>query len=267
MVAFVAIISIASCKKEINYNDPNGNNCKLTRLTLDLPLFGSFNLVLSYDASGRLIKAESENDIANYTYAANKITSTNQDGIVSEITLSNGRAVSSSTPDYIQINGVSYAITRKYTYNSEGYLATVKNYIDGVLNSTDVITYTDGNLTKSVVKYESDGSMETTVYEYSTQLAVNTYEMADPLSFHVDYFPGKYYGIQSKNVLIRSTTLVTDASTDLIGKTITTYKYQFDTKGNATFIISDSRIIGYRSGSVISTDDYSISSKLTYDCK
>lgn len=268
MVALVAAVTIASCKKEINFNDPNGNNCRLSNLTFDLPGFGSSNLAFSYDATGRLIKAIGDDDVANYAYFANKITSTDQDGIVSEISLSSGRAVSSTNPDYFQINGVHHAINRKYTYNSEGYLSTVKNYLDGDLNSTDVITYTNGNLTKSVVKYEINGSVETTIYEYSNQIAVNTYEMADPITSHVDYFPGKYYGIQSKNVLIKSTTSTTDlAKPDIIEVTVTAYKYQFDNKGNAVSIILDSKNSTYKSGVVTATDDYSISNKLTYDCK
>ncbi|RZJ68385.1 hypothetical protein [Pedobacter sp. Leaf250] len=268
MVAFVAIISIAGCQKEINYNDPNGNNCKLSNLVLSLPGLGDFGLSFTYDASGKLIKAVSNDDTMNYAYFTNKITATDQDGKVREILLSNGRAVSSSAPDYIQINGMSYDIKRNYTFNAEGYLATVKNYVNSELNSTDVITYTNGNLTKSEVTFALGGDKETTVYEYSNALAVNTYEMADPMSTHVDYFPGKYYGIQSKNVLIKSTTTYSNPTNAAISSVmVTDHKYQFDAKGNATSISLDTKTYDDQSGKLVLIDEYLITNKLTYDCK
>lgn len=268
MVAVIAIISIASCQKEINYNDPNGNNCKLSNLVLTLPGFGDFNLSFTYDAAGKVIKGVSNDEVLNYAYSTNKITATDPNGKVSEISLSNGRAVSSSSPDYIQINGISYDIKRDYTYNVEGYLAMVKNYVNGELNSTDVITYTGGNLTKSVVTFASGGEQEITVYEYSGSAAVNTYEMADPLTGHVDYFPGKYYGIQSKNVLIKSTISHVNSTNGVISaQDVVDHKYQFDAKGNATSIILETKSYQHESGKLVLTDEYQISNTLTWDCK
>ncbi|WP_029278702.1 hypothetical protein [Pedobacter borealis] len=119
MVAFVAIISIASCKKEINGNakfDPNGNGCKLASLKADLDILGTYALAFTYDASGRISKATTtDGQTSNYVYMANKITATDGDGNVSEIVLENGRAISSGSDGVISGGGVSYSYTRKYS--------------------------------------------------------------------------------------------------------------------------------------------------------
>lgn len=258
MVSLVAILAVASCKKEINWNaypDPNGNGCKLTALKTDLGVLGEFTISYKYDASGKLISATSDGETMVYTYSTTKITGTLESGEKTELTLANGRAVSSYMSDFFP--GVS--ATRTYTYNADGYLTVIKSYLANNLNSTAELTYTGGNLAQTKVTYAEDGSVETTTYEYSSEVAVNAYEMADPLSAIVDYLPGNYFGKASKNVLKKSVT----SSANSAGVDVEEYTYAFDSKGNATSIVIKSQTkIG---GSV--TDESSSSLSLTYNCK
>jgi hypothetical protein len=232
MVALVAIITIAGCKKEINWNAQfaaGGNGCKLASVSTDLGILGQYTLNYSYDASGRLVKVTSDGESKVYTYTATKITGVLPDGERTELTIENGRAVASYNSDFFHVNGVSIPVTRTYTYNADGYLSVVKSYLDKNLNSTDELTYSNGNLIQSKITYTEDGEVVTTTYEYSSQLAVNPYEMSDPLSLIVDYIPGDYFGKYSKNVVIKST----QRSSQSNDVTVSDYSYKFDAKGNA----------------------------------
>lgn len=261
MVAFVAIISIASCKKEINWNAQfaGGNGCKLASVYTDLGILGQYTLNYTYDASGKLIKATSDGESRVYTYTATKITGVLPDGEITELTLVNGRATSSYNSDFFSANGSRTPITRTYTYNADGYLSEVKSYLDTKLNSTAQLTYTNGNLTQVKVTY-LDGEVETITYEYSNQLAVNTYETSDPLSLVIDYMPGNYFGKYSKNVVVKSTTRSTAAG-DVSGSD---YTYKFDAKGNATYtLVKTTQKLD--DGTVL--NESSTTFGLVYDCK
>ncbi len=259
MVSLVAILTIASCKKEIDWNafpDPNGGNgCKLASLKTDLGVLGEFTISYKYDASGKLISATSDGETMVYTYSTTKITGTLESGEKTELTLANGKAVSSYMSDFFP--GVS--ATRNYTYNADGYLTVVKSYLGNSLNSTAELSYTGGNLAQTKVTYAEDGSVETSTYEYSGEVAVNAYEMADPLSAIVDYLPGNYFGKASKNVLKKSVT----SSTNSALVDVEEYTYAFDAKGNATSIVIKNQT--KTGGST--TDESSTSLSLTYNCK
>lgn len=270
MVAFVAIISIAGCKKEINFNahpDPNGNGCKLTSLKADIDFLGSSSSELNYDATGRLSKITTDGEVHTYAYSANKISTTNQDGQIAEVVLENGRAVSSSSSDVIAVNGVPYLYTRKYTYNADGYLIQVKNYLNGDLSTTDNLTYANGNLVQAISVSGNLNYTETTTYAYSSEIAINTYEIADPLSHHVDYFPGGYFGKQSKNVLIKSVSKTVDQDGKPFNEDTLTYTYQYDAKGNATSFNFTDVSTFYPSSGPIETETYKAKFTLTYTCK
>ncbi len=262
MVALVAIIAIAGCKKEINWNarlDPNSNGCQLTTVNTDLGMFGQYSISYTYDASGKLTKATSDGESRVYTYSATKITGVLPDGEITELTIADGRAVSSYNSDFFSVNGSKTPVTRTYAYNGDGYLSVVKSYLDTKLNSTAELTYTNGNLTQVKVTY-FDGEVETTIYEYSSQLAVNTYETSDPISLVIDYMPGNYFGKHSKNVVIKSTT----QSSGDANAVISDYSYKFDAKGNATSIIVKNT---QKSSSGAIFDEVSTSYNLVYNCK
>lgn len=270
MVAAVAAISVASCKKEINWNafpNPNGNGCKLTSLKADVDVLGSYTIAFTYDALGRISKASSGGETNSYVYTANKITGTDQDGYVAEIVLENGRAVSSGSAGIIVVGGVSYDYTRKYTYNADGYLIQVKNYLNNNLSTTDNLTYASGNLVKGVSVDAGQGYTATTIYTYSNEIAVNTYEIADPLSYHVDYFPGGYFGKQSKNVLLKSTTKTVDKDGEPFSNEVLTYNYQFDSKGNASSLSFLTEDTFYPSTGSPQTDTYNSKFTFNYACK
>jgi len=270
MVALVAIVSIASCKKEINFNakpDPSGNGCSLTTLKADLDLIGSYTIAFSYDALGRISKATTGAETNTYAYAANKITATDQDGYKAEIVLENGRAVSSGSAGAVVVGGVSYDYTRKYTYNSDGYLIQVKNYFNGNLSTTDNLTYANGNLVKAVSVDANLDYTETTTYTYSSEIAVNTYEISDPLSYHVDYFPGGYFGKQSKNVLLKSSTKTVDENGDPRTEQVLTFTSQYDAKGNATSLAFTAVSSFYAQNGPVETDTYNAKYTLVYTCK
>ncbi|WP_421942342.1 hypothetical protein [Pedobacter sp.] len=266
MVAFVAVIAIAGCKKEINWNafpDPNGNGCKLSTLKADFDGFGNYTINFQYDAQGRISKATAGAETNTYTYSANKITAKDQDGYVAEINLENGRAASSGSDGVIKVGNVVYEYTRKYTYNAEGYLIQVKNYLNGELYSIDNLSYANGNLVKAVLVMETSGHTTTTDYSYSTgNVAVNVYEISDPLSYHVDYFPGGYFGKQSKNVLLKSSSVTADQNGDPFSEEVITFNSQYDAKGNATSVKMDAVSTFY---TVVNT--FTARYDLSYTCK
>lgn len=258
MVTLVAIIAMAGCKKEINWNarsNPNGNGCQLTSLKTDFDALGEVEIGYKYDASGKLISATSDGETMTYTYSTTKITGTLENGEKTELTLANGRAISSYMSDFFP--GVS--ATRAYTYNADGYLTVVKSYLGNILNSTAELSYTSGNLTQEKVTYADDASVETITYEYSSEVAVNTYQMADPLSAIVDYVPGNYFGKASKNVLKKTVT----TSSKLSGVDTAEYTYVFDSKGNATSIV----IKSYTNNGGSATDTSLTKISLVYNCK
>lgn len=258
MVTLVAAIAVAGCKKEINWNarpDLNGNGCKLTSLKTDFGTLGEVEISYKYDASGKLISATSDGETMTYTYSTTKITGTLENGEKTELTLANGRAVSSYMSDFFP--GVS--ATRTYTYNADGYLTVVKSYLGNILNSTAELSYTGGNLTQEKVTYAEDGSVETITHEYSGEVAVNAYQMADPLAAIVDYVPGNYFGKPSKNVLKKTFT----TSNKLSGVDTEEYTYVFDSKGNATSIV----IKNYTNNGGSATDASLTTLSLVYNCK
>ncbi|WP_029286957.1 DUF4595 domain-containing protein [Pedobacter sp. R20-19] len=268
MVAFVAIISIASCKKEIDYSDPNSNGCQLKSWKVTS---GSGELALNfeYDAIGRVIKeTNSDGDTYSTVYTTNKITATDQDGIVDELILSNGKVISSGSGGIITAGILKFERTKKYDYNADGYLTQVRGYENDILISTTVLTYSDGNLVKSVATDASTGDMlSTTTFRYRSETAVNISWAMDPLTKIVDYYTGSYFGKPSKNFLAAefSTTLDPSGNPYLIDNSA--YAYQFDAKGNATAINITSTSTFYNGG-VVGTTDTSIDKyEFTYNCK
>ncbi|RQO72639.1 hypothetical protein DBR40_15140 [Pedobacter sp. KBW01] len=271
MVSLIAILAIASCKKEIDWNafpDPNGGNgCKLATLKADVDFLGSYTIAFNYDAQGRISKLTSGAETNTYVYTTNKITATDETGQVAEIVLENGRAVSSGSDGIITIGGVSYDYTRKYTYNAEGYLIQVKNYLNNELSTTDNLAYANGNLVSAVSIAAHGGYKETITYSYSNDIAMNVYEISDPLSYHVDYFPGGYFGKQSKNVLIKSVSKTIDQDGDPFNDETLAYTYQYDSKGNATSLNYTNTSTFYPSGGPAETETYKGKFILDYTCK
>lgn len=271
MVALIAVISILSCKKEINwdvFSGPNGNGCTLTSLKADLDVLGSYDISFVYDALGRVSKATTiDGQINSYTYTAEKVIAKDQDGAVTEIVLENKRAVSSKREDAVTIGGVVFNYSKKYTYNSDGYLTQVKNYLNGELISTDDLSYTGGNLVKVISTDPNLTFTTTTSYSYSTNVAGKIYEVADPLYYHVDYFSGGYYGKQSKNVLIKSESKTVDRDGNPTDEVVSSYIYQYDTKGNTTSISMPISTTFYPDNGPATTETTPTKYTLNYNCK
>ena len=268
IVAFVAIISIASCKKEIDYSDPNQNGCQLASWKV---ISGSGELALNfeYDAIGRVIK-ESTATGETYTtvYTTNKITSTDQDGIVDELILSNGKIISSGTGGEI-INGtVNFQSTKSYDYNADGYLTRVRIFQRGILVQTNVLTYADGNLIKAVLTDEPTGEVNSiTTFSHRSEKVVNISFASDPLTNIVDHYNGNYFGKPSKNLLASSSYTAFNPFGNPYSMDNSVYSYQFDAKGNATAINISTTTTLYSGGIAgvpyTSIDKY----EQTYNCK
>ncbi|MFW0715683.1 DUF4595 domain-containing protein [Pedobacter sp. N23S346] len=268
MVAFVAIISIASCKKEIDYSDPNGSSCQLTRWKA-ISGTGEFTLNLEYDAIGRVIK-ESNSEGGTYTrvFNTNKITATDEDGLVDEFVLSNGRAISSGSGGSIIAGVATFENTKRYSYNADGYLTEVKSYENDILTATTVLTYADGNLIRAVVTDGLTGQItSTTTFSYRSDKAVNVSWPSNPLTNIVDYQTGNYFGKPSKNALASISDTATGPNGDVEIISGSAYAYQFDAKGNATAInITETSTIyigGIAGLTNTSIDEYTF----TYNCK
>jgi len=267
MVAFVAIISILSCKKEIDYSDPNSNGCQLKSWKVTS---GSddFTLSFEYNAAGQAIK-ESLSTGETYTrvFTASKITGTDDDGVVDELILSNGRAISSGSGGEIQAGIARFETTKKYGYDGDGYLSKVETYQNGILVETNVFSYADGNLIKSVIREGSAGEIQnTTTFTYRSEKAVNTSFSSDPLTTFVDYQKGGYFGKPSKNFIASASYTSFDPLGNILVIDNSLYSYQFDSKGNATLlnITSTSTLNNGGAGTPdTSTDKY----EMIYNCK
>lgn len=247
MVAFVAIISIASCKKEIDYSDPNGNGCQLKSWKVTN---GSGELALNfeYDVIGRVIKETSSEGTYTRVFTTNKITATDDEGSIDELVLSNGRALSSGT-DGIMTNGiVSFEYTKRYDYNAEGYLKEIKSYQNNNLTATNVLTYADGNLVKSVLTDLLTGDINTTTFSYGNEKAVGTSYASDQLYTMVDYQTGNYFGKASKNIMVSTSDIASDPDGNPKITSASAYSYKFDAKGNATGINITDTTIFYTEG-------------------
>lgn len=267
MVAFVAIISILSCKKEIDYSDPNSNGCQLTSWKL-ISGTGEFTLNMEYDAMGRVIKeSDSEGETYTRVFTANKITATDPDGVVDELILSNGRAISSGSGGVIEAGVARFENTKKYSYDADGYLTKVETYQSGILVQTNVFSYADGNLIKSVIREGSTGEIQnTTTFTYRSEKAVNTSLSSDPLTTFVDYQKGGYFGKASKNFIASESY----TSFDPLGNTLvidnSVYSYQFDSKGNAT-VLNITSTSTLNNGGAGTPDTSTYKYEMIYNCK
>lgn len=268
MVAFVAIISILSCKKEIDYSDPNSNGCQLTSWKV-ISGTGEFTLNMEYDAMGRVIKeSDSEGETYTRVFTANKITATDPDGVVDELILSNGRAISSGSGGVIEAGVARFENTKKYSYDADGYLTKVETYQSGILVQTNVFSYADGNLIKSVIREGSTGEIQnTTTFTYRSEKAVNTSYASDPLVTFVDYQTGSYFGKASKNAIASSTYTAFGLTGDIEMIVGSTYTYRFDAKSNATTIDITNSSTLYDAGIAGLTDTSVDKYEQKYNCK
>lgn len=261
----IAIVAITGCAKEIDFSllPRAGTNCKLINLTANLGVLGSYSVDLVYDAQGRVSKTTDGSETTTYSYPSNKITVAYEDGSTDDITLVNGRATMSLEKGFFGSD-----FSREYTYNAEGYLSLVKNYFGGNLNSTDELTYENGNLKQSKVTYTTDNSVETTTYEYSSELARNVYDMSDPLTSHVAYVPGGFFGKQSKNVMTKSTTGAKDNAGVKTGDVISNLSYQFNAANGTASTLTIVQIANtyLANGTLSGTDTYTSTFNMRYDC-
>lgn len=267
MVAFVAMVSIFSCKKEIDYSDPNSNGCQLISWKVTSG-FDDFTLSFEYNAAGQAIK-ESLSSGETYTrvFTASKITGTDQDGVVDELVLSKGRTISSGSGGEIEAGVTRFENTKKYGYDADGYLNKVETYQGGILVETNVFSYADGNLIKSVIREGSTGEIQnTTTFTYRSEKAVNTSFSSDPLTTFVDYQKGGYFGKASKNFIASESYTSFDPLGSILVIDNSVYSYQFDSKGNATVLNKTSTSTLYNGGAGTpdtSTDKY----EMIYNCK
>lgn len=248
MVALVAIISIASCRKEIDYSDPNSNGCQLTSWKA-ISGVGDLIVNFEYDAIGRVIKESNSESTYTRVFTTNKVTGTDDEGSIDELILSNGRAISSGT-DGVMTNGtVSFEYTRRYDYDAEGYLKEIKSYHHNDLTTINVLTYANGNLIKSVVTDGSTGTIvHTTTFSYGNEKAVGMSYASDQLFTMVDYQIGNYFGKLSKNILVSTSEITSDPDGNPTITSTSAYSYQFDAKGNATGINVTDTTIFYTDG-------------------
>ena len=228
MIAAVAVISIAGCKK--NTDQPASEKlCKLTGVVHNKNNSGfETKVYIDYDKAGSIIKTtvSSTTDfmlVATFVYTTDKITiqysgSRNSEGI---LVLVNGRVTKNKEGSFYD---------EEYTYNEEGYLIQVKKSNGEV----KTMTYTGGNLTKVVTingEYKRIAD-----YEYSSELANRAV-----LSYLSIYnFPtSKYYGKVSRNLVTKRT--ITDNYSGTIPylvtnsislRSISTYTYTKDSAGN-----------------------------------
>lgn len=266
----MAVLCIFGCAKEIDFTQlPNqGSNCKVSHIKADLAEAGTYDVDFVYDASGKLIKVINDGDAETYTYSADKIERIGvDDNDRSVVNLANGKATSSFTNSFVEINGWVYDLAGKYFYNSEGYLIKVEYYIDDKLNAVNELSYDKGNLVKVVNTLEYDKRVTVTTYEYSDDLAKPLFQQFDPLASFVEYFPGGYFGKPSKNAVKKAKIITTGSNGDIYDDETITYAYTFDKNKNATSILMSSHYV-YHQGTA-TEPEYSYVTKFdfTYNCK
>jgi len=272
MVAFVAIISIASCKKEIDWNaepDPivgvevpvTKDPCELT--SFELYDAGSLeqNWVVFHNNSG-LITTVAEGFYANnYTYSSDNIVITGSDNKQFDITLENGRAIKIAA-----LRG-NY---ETYTYNSQGYISVIKLYSNSTLEKTTNLTYENGNLVRIEKSTVSSGTLEVTTLEYSSELSNSNIRIIKPWYQLVsDFFlPGNFYGKTSKNLITKATYIRTYNSNNFAFKEtdVKNYTYTKDDKGNYNTVSIVKTNIATANGMNISNETYNLKYILYYYC-
>ncbi len=262
------ILLLASCAKEIDFSllpKEKEKGCRLITMKADLGFLGAYDIAFAYDADGRIIKSINGAYTNTFSYSPTQIAIKDSDGYTSTITLVNGRATTSTIQDFF--NGQD--LRKVYSYNADGYLIMVKNYLDGVLNSTDELSYAGGNLVQAKINYELDHSVEIIKYQYSTVVAKFVYDMFDPLSGHVHYMPGGYFGKQSKNILSSATSLETDKDGIKSFDGVIELKYQFNAEGNASSLTMTELANSYFSDGVtiFFSDVYESKYSLGYSCQ
>jgi hypothetical protein len=248
---------------------PNqGANCKVSHMKADLAEAGTYDVDFVYDASGRLIKVINDGDAETYTYSADKVERIGLDeNDRSTITLTNGRATSSFTNSFVEVNGWVYDLVGKYFYNTEGYLIKVEYYIDDELNSVNEFTYDKGNLVKCVNTLQINKSVTVTTYEYSDDLARQVFEAFDPLATFVEYCPGDYFGKPSKNVIKKSKTVTSSSAGEVWDEEVIDYSHKLDKNKNTTAIVMNSVYTSYQSGGDPEPYSYVAKFDFTYNCK
>jgi len=241
MIAIVAIIFVAGCKKEINWDAfPNPdiqidkpeekNPCELT--SFDFYDSGSLtkNWVIFHDNSGLITTVADGSNVVTYSYGTNNITTIDSDDKQIDITLENGRATKIAA-----VKG-NYEI---YTYNNEGYISNIKLYSNSILERNTDLTYDKGNLIK-IEKSKFNNLLgderEVMTIEYLSDLSDSNIRIIKPWYELVsDFFlPGNFYGKTSKNLIGKITNIRTINSDNFAYKEtdVKSYSYAKDDKGN-----------------------------------
>ncbi|PWS30955.1 hypothetical protein [Pedobacter paludis] len=258
MVAVVAVMSIASCKKDQVEDPITESSCKIS--TIDVLYNGAPDgkLKFAYDDLGR-IKSYTDDAgfVTPYTYDGDKITV--DEGVETFIfSVTGGKVVK------LAIKGSTN--TEDYTYDAAGYLTTITDFRGGTLNFTCNLTYTNGNLTKFVETY-TGGDTYTTIYEYSADLATTTKLYVDPIIDAVGTdLPSTYFGTLSKNLLVKSTRTSTGQPTTY--SNINNFIYTKDASNKCISATRTGISTTYNNG-VVQGTPITTTEKLTfaYDCK
>jgi hypothetical protein len=226
IIAVVALLLIAGCKKRNDADKPPGTKtpCANTVGTYS----GAVKLdssTLFYDELRRLNKITTQGDADySYSYEQDKIKITYSGILYQEITLSNGLAAKVA-----EVGKSNYQVL---TYNAEGYLATVADYANNVLQQTVRLSYTNGNLTAVKTTFANSSDDKNGTVEYSSDVSSARLTQINVLNELVRYAPVEYLGKLSKNAVTKYSIIILSGTRRT--ENVRTYTYIKDGAGKFT---------------------------------
>lgn len=248
----------SACKKD---EEPAKAPCHITYT----PYYASDNpgdpFVLYLNGQQQLDHIISDDTRYDFRYEGNKLTILKNNVAEAAVNLANGRVINVTSQD-----GAYY---HTFSYNKDGYLDTVKFYINSELFQIYAMTYENGNLKKRVDISpfpDAAGMKQETVFTYTADVADNVliYTQLFERAYVNLYIPPTLLGRQSRNVLAKS---VFDYE---FGANATheekTYTYTKEQAGSINSQKMQQQTLTYYNGSLSDTDESGSEWRFTSDC-
>ncbi|PST83158.1 hypothetical protein C7T94_11190 [Pedobacter yulinensis] len=221
------LICVWACKKK-NPEIPaeESSPCKNTYTTYYDGNKGD-DIVMAFGNQRRLESIASNGSAIRYVYENGRLTVYNDEDAEAHVDLANGRAVRIS-----RAGGQEY---HELSYNTEGYLSSVKMFLQNQLFTTFELFYENGNLTRMRERGVGlENVTQETTYTYQPDQADEALLAMEVLDKRVlnFYIPHRLLGRASRNVIASSTYV--NVNPNYVDRLVRTYTYQKDESGRIT---------------------------------
>ncbi|RNL55081.1 hypothetical protein [Pedobacter jejuensis] len=269
MVAMVAAISIASCKKNDTVEPEKESNCKITTIIpKEGTKQGSFEVV--YNSNSKIIKLSGKDPdgvpvLYELTYNPTNIYGVETNGSNKNLIVYNQD--NQSRVINIVEAGSQIAVLK---YNTDGYISEV-NYGGTPISDVAKLNYNDGNLVQALIYDYNNILINDIKFEYTSESAITSVNFTDPLFLNsglslVDAIvPNGVFGKVSKNQIKKITnTSYQNGNKEFV---IDTFTYTKDSSGKIIDILQNN-LLQRQTGSnaIVTLDNTSFSLGLKYTC-